>query len=68
MQFKKVESRIKPQEIEKCYTEGYYLRKNITEDKRINDKGEEYIMYIYDEAIVSEVGYIAYSITKQLKE
>lgn len=68
MQFKKVESRIKPQEIEKCYTEGYYLRKNITEDKRINNSGEEYIMYVYDEAIVSEVEYITYSIAKQLKE
>lgn len=56
--WKKVESRVKPVEVDKTLSQnGVYIRQNIKEDKRIDENEKEYIVFCYDEAFLTHNEY-----------
>lgn len=68
MEWKLAESRIKPQETEKCFKDGYYIRKNIKEEERESQDGKKIIMYVYDEAIANNLEFVTYMSAKLTSE
>lgn len=61
MQFRKSESKIKPEEVQELSAGRYLVRKNIKEAERIDINGEITTVWTYDEAIASAVEYAAYA-------
>ncbi len=59
MQYKHSESRVKPAETEKITNGRYLVRRNIREESRTDENGAAFLMWVYDEAVVSEAEYAA---------
>lgn len=66
MDFYKSESGSRPQEIDTTSSKKWnYVRKNITEEVRTDDDGNEYIMYVYDECKIAKEDWSLYEQTTQ---
>ena len=60
--WKQAESREIPQEIDKTSAkDGVYIRQNIVEDVRLDNDGNEFVMYCYDEAFLTNADYEQYT-------
>lgn len=66
MQWHKVESTVRPQETDTTSSKKWnYIRKNITEETRTDDQGNEYIMYVFDECKITKDNWGVYLQTEQ---
>lgn len=64
---KRVESREKPIEIDlKASQNGVYVRENIIEEIREDEKGDKYTVYCYDERFLTHAEYERYLITNDV--
>lgn len=61
MQYKRAESRVCPAEIEQTTGGRYFVRKNITKESRTDQEGAAFDLWVYDEAVVSEIEYAAFA-------
>lgn len=60
MQYKHSESRLRPLNTEKISGNRYVVRKNIKEESRTDDNGAAFVLWTYDETVMSEAEFAAY--------
>ena len=66
MQWHKVESANRPQETDTTSSKKWnYIRKNITEEIKTDDQGNEYITYVFDERKIAKDNWGVYLQTEQ---
>ena len=60
MKYVQTESRVQPKETEQISGSRYLVRQNIKQESRTDDNGAAFILWIYDEAVMSEAEFAAY--------
>lgn len=67
IEWKKVESRNKPAlEDAQSSIDGVYIRKNITSETRLDNENEEYTIFCYDEAFLTNEEYKNYLLIQDI--
>lgn len=61
MEYRRAESRVCPAAVEQTTGGRYFVRKNITKESRTDNEGAAFDLWVYDEAIMSEVEYAAFA-------
>lgn len=64
MQHKHSESRLKPLNTEKISGNRYIVRENIEQESRTDNNGAAFVLWTYDETVMSEAEFAAYQAVK----
>lgn len=60
MQYKQAESRVRPVDTEQIPGGRYLVRENIKKESRTDETGAAFDLWVYDEAVMTDVEYSAY--------
>lgn len=67
MKYAHTESRVQPKETEQISGSRYLVRKNIKEESRTDNDGAAFVLWTYDETVMSEAEFAAYQAVKSFE-